>query len=372
MENVKLFIASSTEAIRLAKSIESYFKKLDGIDVVGWWDEDVFGVSRTFIEALEQIVESATAGIFVVTPDDKTLIRGSHKLTVRGNVIFEAGLFMGRHGRERIAMIGPRADLPTDLKGVTTILVSDKSENLSAQTKKKLDSWIKSLTPNTPNEIIHDFARKSFFEIRNVLFPLESIDKNVKKTVNINIPHSSYFAFLTKLVHLKELRALSAVEAIHDGVISLFKAHEAGGVSRKWFRIEAKKYHWLLDDEHGGDYERSLVTKTMLQSQKISRRFLLPPIESIPKSLMRSLIRYAETASTYSDSKVWFRIAENTPDIDENVLYIAIGEQNYMGKRLIGNRGVFVEIMSYNSKIPVFQHENSDLDPIKFIEEYKL
>ena len=68
------------------------------------------------------MLEKADFAVFVCIPDDETTNRkGKRRATVRDNVIFELGLFIGKLGRERTFLIGPRdtqIDLPSDLKGI--------------------------------------------------------------------------------------------------------------------------------------------------------------------------------------------------------------------------------------------------------------
>jgi predicted nucleotide-binding protein len=44
-------------------------------------------------------------GILVFSPDDVSTIRGTTAVVPRGNVIFEAALFIGKHGRDRCFIV---------------------------------------------------------------------------------------------------------------------------------------------------------------------------------------------------------------------------------------------------------------------------
>lgn len=74
------------------------------------------------MESLTEAVDESDFGIFVFSPDDVTKMRGNDQTTVRDNVIFEFGLFIGKLGRERVFFVRPDAEelhLPTDLLGIT-------------------------------------------------------------------------------------------------------------------------------------------------------------------------------------------------------------------------------------------------------------
>jgi hypothetical protein len=77
------------------------------------------------IDALDRF----DSAVFVFSPDDTTIIRGSDIPSVRDNVIFELGLFAGRLGIENCFIFAPRSfselQFPTDLVGVTPAFYDD-------------------------------------------------------------------------------------------------------------------------------------------------------------------------------------------------------------------------------------------------------
>jgi len=82
-----------------------------------------FDLGATTIESLERAANGADFAVLLVTADDVLKIREETRATGRDNVTFEAGLFMGRLGRDRCFVVQEkRTDLrmPTDLLGVTT------------------------------------------------------------------------------------------------------------------------------------------------------------------------------------------------------------------------------------------------------------
>ena len=74
------------------------------------------------LESLFKAVVENDFGILVFSPDDVSTIRGTTAVVPRGNVIFEAALFIGKHGRDRCFVVQPRNrpafELPTDLQGL--------------------------------------------------------------------------------------------------------------------------------------------------------------------------------------------------------------------------------------------------------------
>ncbi|HDX8377141.1 TPA: nucleotide-binding protein [Aeromonas dhakensis] len=115
----RLFIGSSVEGLGVAYSIQQNL--MHDLEATVW-DQGVFGLSQTTIDALEKALEASDFGVFVFSPDDMTVMRNIESKTVRDNVIFEFGLFVGKLGRERVFFILPDGcdtHIPTDLLGVT-------------------------------------------------------------------------------------------------------------------------------------------------------------------------------------------------------------------------------------------------------------
>ena len=121
-ENIRVFIMSSTEALDIAREVQSNFAH-DKFSVVVWTD-GVFTASTYAIESLEKAVDDSDFAIAIARPDDLTNMRGEAKPVPRDNVIFELGLFIGRLGRKRALLLEPRGEkvkLPSDLSGLMTI-----------------------------------------------------------------------------------------------------------------------------------------------------------------------------------------------------------------------------------------------------------
>ncbi len=116
----RLFIGSSVENLDVAYAAQEALEFEAEVTV---WSQGIFALSRTTMESLMDALDEADFALFVMSPDDITHIRDQKKQTVRDNVVFELGLFIGRLGRERVFMLVPRGSeenhLPTDLLGIT-------------------------------------------------------------------------------------------------------------------------------------------------------------------------------------------------------------------------------------------------------------
>ncbi|EPJ1367222.1 TIR domain-containing protein [Vibrio fluvialis] len=127
----KVFVASSVEGLDVAYPMQVNLQHDADITV---WSQGVFSLSVTPLDSITKALNASDFGIFVFSPDDETKMRGTVNDTVRDNVLFELGLFIGKLGKRRCFIVMPdNVDLhiPTDLVGVTPAKYSgarDKSE----------------------------------------------------------------------------------------------------------------------------------------------------------------------------------------------------------------------------------------------------
>lgn len=125
----KVFIGSSVEGVNIANAIQSQLERSCEITV---WKDGIFKLSENTLESLEKALNNMEYGIFVFSPDDVLKIRDIEKLSIRDNVLFEFGLFMGKLGREKVFFVVPENDgdlhLPTDVLGITKGVYYDRSD----------------------------------------------------------------------------------------------------------------------------------------------------------------------------------------------------------------------------------------------------
>lgn len=112
------FIGSSSESQGIAEAI---LENLEGkVEITCWYHDFYKPTSSVFDDLLEQI-GGFDFGIFIFAPDDVVEIRQHSAGSVRDNVLFELGLFLGILGKERVFIVahpdfhGMR--VPTDLHG---------------------------------------------------------------------------------------------------------------------------------------------------------------------------------------------------------------------------------------------------------------
>ena len=131
----RVFIGSSVESLEIAYELQ---ENLEFYAEVTVWTQGIFELSKYTLDSLLDVVDSSDFGIFIFSPDDISIIRDKEKNTVRDNVIFELGLFVGKLGKERAFIVMPRScednlALPTDLIGITPALFDQDRQDGNMQ-----------------------------------------------------------------------------------------------------------------------------------------------------------------------------------------------------------------------------------------------
>jgi hypothetical protein len=145
----KIFIGSSTEGYQVAEQIKHAInEKLgDWIECETWKDGKVFSQNKNTLDCLVRASRRYDYGILVASKDDIALKRFRFYNTMRDNVLFEVGLFLGSLGLQRAFLItSDRISLPTDYSGVTLVKYNKKSlpnkiESITSAIEKTKESF---------------------------------------------------------------------------------------------------------------------------------------------------------------------------------------------------------------------------------------
>ncbi len=120
---LKVFVASSSEQLPVARELAETLRRQPGL-AVECWDEEVFAFSQSYIESLEAQLDRADFALVILTADDSANVRRKKVNLPRDNVIFELGLFIGRLGRQRcFFFVDADSDtrIASDLSGVEPV-----------------------------------------------------------------------------------------------------------------------------------------------------------------------------------------------------------------------------------------------------------
>ncbi len=145
----KIFIGSSTEGLNIAKQVQEIINKEcgDWIECVPWNEGFVFEINKGTLECLIKASRKYDYGIFIASKDDVTIKRFHFLKSMRDNVLFEMGLFLGSLGLNRAFLLtNDKVKLPSDFDGVTTIRynkdnIKSKAQELIQALNKSKDSY---------------------------------------------------------------------------------------------------------------------------------------------------------------------------------------------------------------------------------------
>lgn len=118
--SLRLFIGSSSQKGQpVADNIQALLQPYCRAEV---WNQSTFGLGKTALQDLQRVAGSFDFAVLVLAADDLTIQGGEAAASVRDNILFELGLFIGALGSERTYMAWCTDDppkIPTDLLGVT-------------------------------------------------------------------------------------------------------------------------------------------------------------------------------------------------------------------------------------------------------------
>jgi predicted nucleotide-binding protein len=118
-----VFVGSSTEAKPIVEKILTSLRR-EEVAAEPWWSSPAFDKANTTIAALLTGAMSYDFALFILAADDVTRSRGSSEYSVRDNVLFELGLFIGTLGHDRVSALAEKPTgrrqlkMPSDLLGV--------------------------------------------------------------------------------------------------------------------------------------------------------------------------------------------------------------------------------------------------------------
>jgi hypothetical protein len=150
------------------------------------WANRKFHSIDTPIETLFRMLDEFKFALFVALSEDAVDKVGTEYHTMRDNVLFEMGLFLGRLGRSRVFLIAPRDQssqlhLPTDLTGLQPNYFDPNAANLQSAVSANLLEL---------REALREFGLKSIFDSRRNLKAEHLVNKGGKKYDHLGKPTS--------------------------------------------------------------------------------------------------------------------------------------------------------------------------------------
>lgn len=128
-----LFIASTVEGLQLAEKVQIILN--NNFDTK-MWNQGLITPNSYTLEALIDLANQFDGAVFLFTFDDTTTIRKSEYKTVRDNIIFEYGLFIGSIGKKNTLFVIDEdmksTHLPSDFIGINPIKYKTEGRDLNS------------------------------------------------------------------------------------------------------------------------------------------------------------------------------------------------------------------------------------------------
>lgn len=180
MDKPSVFIGSSTEGLKIAKTIQLLLDKVCEVTI---WSQGVFGLSKGYLEELVSSLEKFDFAILVLTPDDMTISRETESDSPRDNVIFELGLFVGGIGRNRTYIVYDRTKkikIPSDLAGISMATFALHSDG-------NLESSLGACCTRIENEIEKNGVRenKRFNQLSDATKNVDKMNQKFQTLINL-------------------------------------------------------------------------------------------------------------------------------------------------------------------------------------------
>lgn len=134
-----IFFGSSKEAVDTMDEAAAIVSNL-GCKTLTWNSPNngVFVAGNSILDSLLETADRVDGAVFIFNRDDEVWCRDEVKGSVRDNVLFEYGLFMGKLNKQKVVFVCKnRPDLASDLSGIIYI-----DANKEAEMRQALKLWL--------------------------------------------------------------------------------------------------------------------------------------------------------------------------------------------------------------------------------------
>ncbi|MEN6594259.1 MAG: TIR domain-containing protein [Clostridiaceae bacterium] len=196
----RVFIGSSSENRHVVNKI---LKIISEIQPVGeltavarpWYSNSVFTLGDVAIETVEREINNIELAIFVFADDDELVFRHNRYMCPRDNVVFEAGLFMGKLGRKKVILLTPKEGTISnglsfkqlsDLAGLTVIPadIRDLPGGFSREVEQRLKETIVDMMNDDPRKNNDPMTYKLITnETPDPISPIKDYSKIIPKSL---------------------------------------------------------------------------------------------------------------------------------------------------------------------------------------------
>jgi hypothetical protein len=264
----KLFIGSSSEGKSIAEKLKTKIIEEcgDWIEPKLWSENKVFTLNTSTFHNLIQSARKYEYGIFVATADDLRKKRWQIKKTMRDNVLFEAGMFLGSLGLTRaFLLVDKRCALPSDYAGITLSIYNKsnleyKIAEIIEGIKSTQNSYKFSIVPSVAlaigyfENLIKPFTEKQQGKfVLNILIPNNIADIKNQIDIHKSNTQSECYGLERPIVYKSssgELWDIPTTLSVLNTVINTIIAHNEIGMNAEkteWIEYEIRNFIGTLE-----------------------------------------------------------------------------------------------------------------------------
>ncbi len=300
----RIFTASSKEGLDISYAIQENLEYDADVTV---WTQGIFKPSDTNLDSILDQLNQSDYGIFVFTPDDIVSIRGDEHPSIRDNVLFELGIFIGRMGVNRCFIVSPSPPsefrVPSDLEGVNILVYNPNrtDDNLNAALGPGCNRVRNIISSFDITKRVHNDLSSSKYEshvplgqsIRNVFQELHDLHNSDQWTIHGGI--ATGFGGLD-----------SSIGGLQNGSLVVLMGNQGAGKTTFCLNLAVKS---LGHDESVGPFQFVTLQNTVAQCTR-----------AIMVSESRIAHKYAITGTL--EEKHWPRLARAAGRLSTLGLYI--------------------------------------------------
>ncbi|MCS6097162.1 DNA-binding protein [Shewanella baltica] len=276
----RIFIGSSSESYEVASACNACMDR----SAEGTLWPKIFEPGGSTLSSLNEKANNVDFALFIFTPDDLTVMRGNEKPSIRDNVLFELGLFIGAIGQERCFILRPRGSdffMPSDLLGINTQdYNANRSDNeiesavsaaCSAFLKQmaKLGHFVKKTNDFIKNPQFHKTYELNELSLEIIGILLPSVTNGELFTyneLNSKLKHIALHKFDLTIIKLERL------SLIEKSIDSDWNGNEWVG-----YRLTSDGVEYALEHEEHLDK----INTPMPQYLPPQNTYILPPVTPI-------------------------------------------------------------------------------------------
>jgi TIR domain/Predicted nucleotide-binding protein containing TIR-like domain len=248
MSKPTLFISSSNKAVDVARALGS---NLDHEADIVIWSDQIFSENQSSLDLLLRSLDKIDYAILIITHDDLISQRSVSATTLRDNVIFELGIFLGRLGPARTFIVTDDYDspipLPSYLASIAVVRFRRRDDgNLSASLsaafsiiRDSISAGIHKEHPARPQEVMEQyscfisysaqdraFAQRIYNDLQEVGIRCWLDSKDLKIGDNIEVHVSRAIQLTDKVLLILSEASVNSAWVGHEIAVALRKESE--------------------------------------------------------------------------------------------------------------------------------------------------